>query len=53
MARLKNGQTEPYGLYESMFNFAYQQQQLRVRMLAIGFDPRNDIYRLILHTFIE
>jgi hypothetical protein len=53
MARLKNGQTEPYGLYESMFNFSYQQQQLRVRMLAIGFDPRNDIYRLILHTFIE
>jgi hypothetical protein len=53
MARLKNGQTEPYGLYESMFNFAYQQQQLHVRMLAIGFDPRNDIYTLILHTFIE
>ena len=53
MARLKNGQTEPYGLYESMFNFAYQQQQLHVRMLAVGFDPRNDIYTLILHTFLE
>lgn len=53
MARLKNGQTEPYGLYESMFKFTYQQQQLNARMLAVGFDPRNDIYTLILHTFIE
>lgn len=53
MAKLKDGQTEPYGIYESMFTFAYQQQQLNTRMLAVGFDPRNDIYTLILHTFIE
>lgn len=53
MAQLKNGQTEPYGLYESMFTFPYQGQNLNARMLAVGFDPRNDIYTLILHTFIE
>ena len=39
-------------LYNPIFRFTNSQSVFNTRLLAIGFDPRNDQYRLTLHTFI-
>lgn len=38
-------------LYNPLFRFTNSQTVFITRLLAIGFDPRNDQYRLTLHTF--
>ena len=40
-------------LYNPLFRFTNSQTVFNTRLLAIGFDPRNDQYRLTLHTFIS